>query len=77
MTDKIRRTYGAFTASYDCRTVSKFVRYTNRAFTLEYCAKTAVYGSLRRSVMIDLGTLENENQIDYDINEHLDKLSLS
>ena len=69
MIDKIRRTYGAFTASYDYRTVSKLVRNTSRAFTLKYCAKTAVYGaileqnarlrpiygSLRRSVMIDLG----------------------
>ena len=56
-------------ASYDYCTVSKFDRNTSRAFTLEYCAKTAVYGaileqnvrfrpiygSLRRSVMIDLG----------------------
>ena len=72
MIDKTRRTYGAFTASYDYRTVSKFVRNTSRAFTLEYCAKTAlygaileqnahfrpIYGSLRRSVMIDLGFIQ-------------------
>ena len=71
-TGRIRRTYGAFTASYDYCTVSKFVRNTSRAFTLEYCAKTAVYraileqnarfrpisGSLRRSVIIDLGGYE-------------------
>ena len=44
--DKIRRTYGAFTASYDYPTVSKFVHNTSRAFTLEYCAKTAVYGAI-------------------------------
>ena len=51
--------------------VSKFARNTSRASTLEYCTKTAVYGaileqnarfrpiygSLRRSVMIDLGSL--------------------
>ena len=74
MIDNIRRTYGAFTASYDYRTVSKFVRNTSRAFTLEYCAKTVVYGaileqnarlrpiyaSLRRSVMIDLGIVFSE-----------------
>ena len=73
MIDKIRRIYGAFTASYDYRTVSKFVRIASRAFTLEYYAKTAVYGaileqnarfrpiygSLRRSVMIDLRNLMN------------------
>ena len=67
---KIRGTYIAFTASCDNRTVSKFARKTSCAFTLEYCAKTAVYdaileqnarfrpiyGSLRRSVMIDLGS---------------------
>ena len=77
MIDKIRRTYGTFTASYDYRTVSKFVRNTSRAFTLEYCAKTAVYGaileqnarfrpiygSLRRSVMIDLGIFSFLNSI--------------
>ena len=58
--------------SCDYRTVSKFDRNTSRAFTLEYCAKTAVYGaileqnarfrsihgSLRRSVMIDLGSIK-------------------
>ena len=69
MIDKIWRTYGAFTASCAYHTISKFVRKTSRAFTLEYCAKMAVYdailkqnarfrpiyGSLRRSVMIDLG----------------------
>ena len=68
MINKIRRTYEALTASYDYRTVSKLVCNTSRAFTLEYCAKTVVYGaileqkvrfrpiydSLRRSVMIDL-----------------------
>ena len=61
--------YGAFTASCDYRTIPKFARNTSRAFTLEYYAKMAVYGTileqnarfrpiygrLRRSVMIDLG----------------------
>ena len=82
MIGKIRRTYGTFTASYDYRTVSKFVRNTSRAFTLEYCAKTAVYGaileqnarlrpiygSLRRSVMIDLG--KNEKVIRSNSHHH-------
>ena len=85
MIDKIRRTYGAFTASYDYRTVSKFVRNTSRAFTLEYCAKTAVYGavleqnarfrpiydSLRRSVMIDLGS-----NVMYSLADAMDKTIL-
>ena len=44
--DKVRRTYEAFTASYNYRTVSKFVRNTSRTFVLEYCAKTAVYGAI-------------------------------
>ena len=66
---EIRGTYGAFSASCGYRTVSKFARNTSRAFTLEYCAKTAVYGaileqnarfrpiysSLRRCVMINVG----------------------
>ena len=69
MVVKIRGTYEAFTASCGYRAVSKFARNTSRAFTLEYCAKTVVYGtileqsahfrpicrSLRRSVMNDLG----------------------
>ena len=45
MIDKVRRNYGAFTASCDYRTVAKFSRNASRAFTLEYCTKTAVYGA--------------------------------
>ena len=77
MIDRIRMIYGAFTASCDCRTVSKFARNTNRVFTLEYCAKTGVYGailkqngrfqpiygSLRRSVMIDLGRVDDSTRM--------------
>ena len=69
MVVKIQGTYGAFTASCGYRTVSKFARNTSRAFMHEYCAKMAVYdaileqnarfrpiyGSLGRSVMIDMG----------------------
>ena len=46
MVDKIRRTYGTFTASYDYRTVLQIARNTSRAVTLEYCAKTTVYGAI-------------------------------
>ena len=46
MVDKIRRTHEAFTASYEYRTVPQIARNTSRAFTLEYCSKTAVYGAI-------------------------------
>ena len=46
MVDKIRRTYGVFTVSYDCRTILQTARNTSRAFTLEYGTKTAAYGAI-------------------------------
>ena len=63
-------------SSYDYRTVPQIARNTSRAFMLEYCVKTIVYGAileqnarfrpisgrLRRSEVIDLGGHPNRKK---------------